>query len=117
MVRSLKAGAPIELEEEETIADALVGGIGLDNQYTFRMVQNTVDDTALVSDEEIAAGMAFALEEHHLVVEGGGAVALAALLHRRVRGIGRNVAVVISGGNVDLPLLMETVEHSRWRES
>jgi len=114
MVHSLKAGAPIEMEEEETIADALVGGIGLDNQYTFRMVQQTVDDTVLVSDEEIAAGMAFALEEHHLVVEGGGAVAIAALLHRGVRGIGRNVAVVISGGNVGLPLLLEVArDHKR----
>jgi len=102
MVHSLRAGAPIEMEEEDTIADALAGGIGLDNRYTFRLVQEYVDDTILVSEEEIAEAMAFTLEQHHLVVEGGGAVGVAALLHRRVREVGRNVVVILSGGNVNL---------------
>jgi threonine dehydratase len=105
MYHSLRAGRPVELDEEETIADALAGGIGLDNRYTFRMVQEYVDDTVLVTEEEIAAGMAFALEQHHLVVEGGGAVGIAALLNQRLSRLGRNVTVVVSGGNVDLPLL------------
>jgi threonine dehydratase len=107
MYHSLKAGRPIRMEEEETIADALVGGIGLENRYTFRMAQEFVDDAVLVSDEEIAAAMAFVLEKHHLVVEGGGAVAVAALLHGRVKEIGCNVAAVLTGANVDMPLLLE----------
>jgi len=106
MYHSLRAGAPIEMEEEDTIADALVGNIGVNNKYTFRMVQEYVDDTVLVSDEEIAAAMAFALEKHHLVVEGGGAVGIAALLHQRAGGLGHNVVVVVSGSNVSLPLLL-----------
>jgi threonine dehydratase len=61
----------------------------------------------LVSDEEIAAAMAFALEQHHLVVEGGGAVGIAALLHQRATGLGHNIAVVVSGSNVSLPLLLK----------
>jgi threonine dehydratase len=111
MYHSLKAGAPITMEEEETIADALVGGIGLDNQYTFRMIQEYVDDFVLVSDEEIAAAMAFALERHHLVVEGGAAVGIAAVLHRKVREVGGNVVVVLSGSNVDIPLLLKIAQH------
>ena len=107
MVHSLRAGAPIEMEEEETIADGLAGGIGLDNQYTFRMVQEHVDETVLVSEEEISEAMAFALRAHHLVVEGAGAVGIAALLRQKVKAIGRYVAVVISGGNVDMPLLLD----------
>ena len=110
MYHSLKSGRPIQMEEEETIADALVGGIGLDNQYTFRMIQEYVDDFALVSDEEIADGMAFSLEKHRLVVEGGGAVGIAALFHKKVSELGRKVAVVISGGNVDIPLLLKIVQ-------
>ena len=110
MVHSLRAGRPIEMEEEETIADALAGGIGLNNRYTFRMVQRTVDETALVSEEEIAEAMACVLEKHHLVVEGGGAVGIAALLHRRVREVGHSAVVIISGGNVDLPLLLEVAQ-------
>ena len=113
MYYSLKAGAPIEMEEEETIAHALAGGLGQDNQYTFRMVQEYVDDVVLVSEEAIAEAMAFALETHHLVVEGAGAVGIAALLHQRVREVGRNVAVIVSGSNVEIPLLLKIAqEHS-----
>jgi len=105
MVYSLRAGRPVELPEEDTLADALMGGIGLDNRYTFRLVQQTVDETLLVSEEEIAGAMAFALEQERLVVEGGGAVALAALLYGKVTQPGRTIAVVLSGANVDLSLL------------
>ncbi|MFQ6100266.1 MAG: pyridoxal-phosphate dependent enzyme [Anaerolineae bacterium] len=113
MYYSLKAGTPIEMEEEETIAHALAGGLGRNNQYTFRMVQEYVDDVVLVSEEAIAEAMVFALEEHHLVVEGAGAVGIAALLHQKVREVGRNVVVVVSGSNVEIPLLLKIAqEHS-----
>jgi threonine dehydratase len=110
MYCSLKAGSPIVLEEQETIAHALAGGLGEDNQYTFRMVKEYVDDIVLVSEEAIAAGMAFALEQHHLVVEGAGAVGIAALLHQRAKELGRNVAVVVSGSNVEIPLLLKIAQ-------
>jgi threonine dehydratase len=113
MYHSLRAGALIQMDEEESIADALVGGIGLANKYTFRMVQQYVDETVLVSEEEIAAGMAFALEEHHQVIEGGAAVGIAALLHQRVNQVGRHVAVIVSGGNVGTERLLETVGWAR----
>jgi threonine dehydratase len=111
MYHSLKAGRPIRMEEEESLADALVGGIGLDNQYTFRWVQEYVDDFLLVSEEEIAQGVVFALERHQLVVEGAGAVGLAALLNGKVREHGDHLAVVVSGGNIDVPLLLKIAQH------
>jgi threonine dehydratase len=107
MFHSLRAGTPIEMEEEPTLADALAGGIGLPNRYTFRMVQTYVDETLLVTEEEIAEAMAFALEYHHLVVEGGGAVALAALLAEKVGVLGKQVGIILSGGNVALSQLLE----------
>lgn len=110
MYHSLKAGAPLDMEEEETIAHALAGGLGQDNRYTFRMVQKYVDDVFLVSEEAIAEAMIFALEQHHLVVEGAGAVGIAALLHDKVKEFGRNVAVVVSGSNVDIPLLLRIAQ-------
>ena len=113
MYHSLQAGAPIELKEEPTLADALMGGIGLDNQYTFRMVRQLVDDIVLVSEEEIADAMAFTLERHRLVTEGGGAVGIAALMHRKVSNLGTNVAVVVSGGNVDRSLLDNVTSNDR----
>ena len=113
MFHSLEAGQPVELAEQETLASALVGGIGLENRFTFDVIRTTVDEILLVSEQEIADAMVFALKDHKLVVEGGGAVALAAVLHGRIRPIGKNVAVVISGGNVDIPLLMEIAKTRR----
>jgi len=110
MVHSLRAGKLIEMEEEETIADALAGGIGADNRYTFRMVQELVDETVLVSEEEIAQAMAFALDQHRLVVEGGGAVGIAALMQGKVAAGDGETVVVVSGANVNLDLLVRIVQ-------
>jgi len=110
MYYSLQAGAPLDMEEEETIAHSLAGGLGRDNRYTFRMVQKYVDDVVLVSEEAIAEAMIFALEHHHLVVEGAGAVGIAALLDDKVKDFGPNVAVVVSGSNVDIPLLLRIAQ-------
>jgi threonine dehydratase len=112
MVESLKVGRVVEIVEEPTLADALAGGLNPDNAYTLPMVQQYVDETVLVSEEEIAAAMVFAFNQHRLVVEGGGAVGLAALLHDKIDGLGRQVAVVVSGGNVNPALLMEIVGRS-----
>lgn len=112
MVHSLQVGKPVQMAEEPTLADSLQGGIGLDNRYTLRLVQSYVDDVVLVTEEEIAAAMVFGLREHHLVLEGAGAVGIAALLHGKVADVGRNTAVVLSGGNVDMATFMEVVQTS-----
>jgi threonine dehydratase len=103
---SLAAGHPVPVVEEPTLADSLVGSIGLDNRYTFDLVQALIDDVALVSEAEIAAGMLHALREEHQVVEGGGATGIAALLAGKVDVAGRTVIVIVSGGNVDVGKLL-----------
>lgn len=112
MYHSLQAGRPVQLPEEETLADSLLGGIGLDNEYTFPLVQQFVDDVVLVSEEEIAKGMAFLLRDEHLVAEGAGAVGVGALLAGKVPNLGQNVAVVVSGGNVAIESLLQVVQSS-----
>lgn len=106
MVRSLAAGQPLEMPEEETLADSLRGGIGLDNRHTFALVRELVDECLLVSEAEIAAAMARALLEEQLVVEGAAAVGLAALYGGRAAP-GRATAVVVSGRNVAVSKLLE----------
>ncbi len=101
MYESQSAGRPIAFPEERTIASALAGGIGLDNRYTFRMVRDLVDEHVLVSEREINSAMAFLAGEHKLMVEGGGAVGVAAILAGRVKHSGGRLGVVVSGGNVD----------------
>jgi threonine dehydratase len=110
MVESLHAGKVVGVVEEPTLADALMGGLGSGNEYTFKMIQKYVDETVLVSEEEIAAAMVFAFRKHRLVVEGGGAVGIAALLSKKVERFGQNIVVVISGGNVDIPALMKLTQ-------
>lgn len=84
MLESLRAGEPVAMEEEETLASALAGGIDLDNRYTFRLIRGLVDRHVVVSEDEIADAVLWAFREPHLVVEGGGAVGLAALLAGRL---------------------------------
>jgi threonine dehydratase len=108
MLASLRAGKPVELPEEDTVAGALSGGIGLDNRYSFAMVRDLVAEHVTVSESDIRAAMAFAFRACRLVVEGGGATALAAVLSGAwVPPPEREgpVVVVVSGGNVSLPTL------------
>jgi len=112
MARSLAAGKPIQIPEEPTLADSLQGGIGLDNQYTFHLVRDLVDEVVLVSEKAIAAAMIYALQKHHLVVEGAGAVGIAALHTEKIPVSGQNVALILSGGNVAIPQLLQVANQA-----
>ena len=107
MIESLKAGHIVEVVEEPTLADALAGGLGSENHYTFPLVQRYMDEGVLVSEAEIAEAMTFMLEEHHMAVEGGGAVGIAAVMHRKIERLGDHIAIVISGGNVSLDTILQ----------
>ena len=102
MYESLLVGHPASFPEDETVASALSGGIGLDNAHTFTLVSEYVDEHVLVSEEEIRTAMVFAAREHKLVVEGGGAVGIAAVLAEKVGRGSKSMAVVVSGGNIDM---------------
>ena len=99
MIDSLAAGRLVEVVEEDTLADALAGGLGPANHHTFEMCRDLVDETHTVSEEQIAAAMAALYTDDRQVVEGGGAVGVAVLLAGGVRPRGTTV-VVVSGGNV-----------------
>lgn len=109
MVESLRAGRPVEVAEEASLADSLGGGIGLDNRHTFAMVRDLVDETLLLEEEEIAAGMRHLFREERLVAEGAGAVGAAALLCGKVAAADGPVALVVSGGNVDMDDFLRVV--------
>lgn len=106
MAESLRAGRIVPIVEEPTLADALAGDLGAENRYTFPLVRELVDDVRLLSEEEIAAGMVHALLRERLVLEGGGAAAIALLLARPEAVPGANVVAVCSGDNVDMPMLL-----------
>ncbi|SLN56373.1 L-threonine dehydratase catabolic TdcB [Roseovarius albus] len=103
MYECLNAGKPIFVEEVPTLADSLGGGIGLDNQYTFNMVRDLVDDIVLVSEVEIAAAIRHAYWEERQIIEGSGSVGIAAVLAGKIKTPGRCV-VLTSGQNIDMKL-------------
>ncbi|MFQ3545959.1 hydroxyectoine utilization dehydratase EutB [Halobacillus rhizosphaerae] len=100
MYESLKAGRPVVMQEEETLADSLLGGIGTDNQYTFSMTKQYIDQAVLVSEQSIASGMRAMLEFHKMAVEGAAASGIGWLLDKQPQN-DRNIVVIISGNNVD----------------
>lgn len=109
MYESLKVGTPVSMDEEPTLAEALSGGIGVTNRYSLPLVQAAVDEHILVQEAEIGRAMLYGARSLGLLLEGGGAVALASLLAERLDLAGENeegaVAVVLSGGNVSLQRL------------
>lgn len=103
MHASLEAGRPVVVEELPTLADSLGGGIGANNRYTFPMARDLMDESILVSEAEIAAGVHHAYWQERQIVEGSGAVGIAAVLAGKVRADGSTV-VLISGGNIAMDL-------------
>jgi threonine dehydratase len=112
MHASVEAGRPVSVEEETSLADALTGGIGLDNRWTFPLVRDLVDETRLVSEDEIAAAMVHALMEERIVLEGAGATPLALLLRERAGVPGASIVAVCTGDNVDMRKLLALVGES-----
>jgi threonine dehydratase len=100
MAVSIAAGRPVEVVEEETLADSLGGGIGLANRVTFALCRDMLDEVVLLSEAEIAAGIRHAANEEGEIVEGAGAVGIAALLAGKVSPQGPT-AIIVSGGNID----------------
>ena len=109
MIDSLKAGHPVPVNEVKSLADALGGTIGLQNELSFDMTKRYIDETALVSEDEIAGAMRTLFLKDQVVVEGGGAVGVAALLSGRLDLPDGPVAIIISGCNVEMTKFMEIV--------
>jgi threonine dehydratase len=106
--RSLEAGARVSnAAGGRSFCDALLAPTP--GRLTFALMQDLIAGGLAVSDDEVRAAMIAAFRHLRLVVEAGGAVALAAVLAGRLPCRGRTVAVVISGGNVDAALYREVL--------
>ena len=83
-----------------TFADGIA--VAQPGDLAFSLLRRYVDEMVLVEEQEIAQAILLLLERAKLVVEGAGAVGVAALLAHRVDLAGKGVAVVLSGGNIDM---------------
>jgi threonine dehydratase len=107
-IDSLAAHRPIGARSANTICDGIA--VKRPGDFTLPLVERYVDDVVTVSDDEVAQAMVLLLERSKLVVEGAGAVAVAALWQGRVEVPAEGeVCAVLSGGNVDASLLSECI--------
>ncbi len=115
MLASIEEGHLVTVEPATTIADGIA--VKRAGELTFQHVQKLVDEIVTVSEEEIASAILYLLEKEKTVVEGAGAVAVAALLNHKVRGLeGRRVVAVVSGGNIDVNVVARVIERGLVRD-
>jgi threonine dehydratase len=99
LAASLAAGKIVEVDERETIADAVAGGIE-PGSITFPLCQEFLDGILTVGESAIREAMSLLLERHGRMIEGAGALPLAALLSSKAQIEGQKVVLVVSGGNI-----------------
>lgn len=105
---SIAKGAILETPVKVTLADGIaVKRVG---ENTFPIVHDLVDEVVLVQEEEIAQAIVALLERTKILVEGAGAVALAAVLNKRISDLAGKTVCVLSGGNIDVKTIAMVVE-------
>jgi threonine dehydratase len=108
MKAALKQGKVVQVPPATTIADGIsVRAVG---EIPLEMVRRYVDEIVTVSEGEIANAVLLLLEIEKTVAEGAAAVTLAALVNKKIALESKNVALVISGGNIDVNLISRIIE-------
>lgn len=117
MIESLKAGKPVQVPERPSIAESLLGGIGVDNRYTLPLIGKYVDDHLLVSEAEIQAGMYYLFDVHRTIAEGAAALGVGAMLSRRIDVIGKSVVALVTGSSIDPAGYLKIIEQEMERKT
>lgn len=105
MVESLKDKEFYEMfPTEPSICDALVGGVGY---IPYIMAEQCIDDIIVVEEEDIAKAVSFLIKKEKIIGEPAGAIGVAAVRRNPSLFKGKNVAIVITGGNIDEGLMIE----------
>ena len=108
MYNSIKNGAIETLERVSTIADGIA--VKTPGENTYDLVSKYVDEIVTVSDDEISAAILALMEQHKLVTEGAGAVAVAAAMFGKIDLNGKKAVAVLSGGNIDVTILSRVIK-------
>ncbi|MBI1910735.1 MAG: threonine ammonia-lyase [Deltaproteobacteria bacterium] len=102
-VMSIRAGRPVQVEKQPTIADGIaVKKVG---DKTFSIIKRNVDAVFDVEEDSIASAILQLLERKKLIVEGAGAVSVAAAFEGKLPKVSQKVVFVLSGGNIDVTML------------
>ena len=104
MIHSMDAGKLLELESKPTLSDGTAGGVEEDS-ITFPLCCELIDETVLVTEDEIKSAMVLYIQNEHQLLEGAAGTAVATLLKKKDELKGMKVGVMICGGNIDLDTL------------
>ena len=108
MKNSVTNGKIEELGSVATIADGIA--VKKPGDLTYELCKNYVDEIVTVTDDEISAAILALMEQHKLVTEGAGAVAVAAAMFKKVDLQGKKAVCVLSGGNIDVTILSRVIK-------
>lgn len=108
MSASFAEGKPSERPVSVTLADGIA--VKLPGTRTVPVICECVDEILLVEEEDIALAIVSLLEKTKMLVEGAGAVTLAAILNQRIPGLGGKTVCLLSGGNIDVKTISQVVE-------
>lgn len=108
MAFSLQEKKPIMIDSDPTMADGIA--VKKPGELTYEIVQKYVDDIFTVDEMEIARTMLMLLERNKLLVEGSGAVSLAAMLYQKLPIKNKKIVSIISGGNVDVNFISSIIK-------
>lgn len=97
---------------EESLCDSLIGGIGA---LSYAMAKDYVDDFIAVSEETIAKAVSFMARDEKYIVEAGSCTTVAAVMDFRERIGGKNIALVLSGGNIDGDVLHRLMANTDYK--
>ncbi|HZZ85451.1 MAG TPA: threonine ammonia-lyase [Anaeromyxobacteraceae bacterium] len=109
MLASVEAGELVTLESGSTLADGIA--VKRPGERTFEHVKRYVDEIVTVSEEELASAILYLIEKEKTIAEGAGAAPVAAAMHRKLHGLGgKKVALLLSGGNIDVNVIARVIE-------
>jgi len=108
MANSVRDGKIETLESVSTIADGIA--VKCPGDLTYELCRKYVDNIVTVTDDEISAAILALMEQHKLVTEGAGAVAVAAAMFGKVDIAGKKVVCLLSGGNIDVTILSRVIK-------
>jgi len=108
MFNSVRDNGIQKLDSVSTIADGIA--VKSPGENTFKYCSEYVDEIVTVSDDEISAAILALMEQHKLVTEGAGAVAVAAVMFGKVPVCGKKAVCILSGGNIDVTILSRVIK-------
>ena len=108
MTESVNAGKILHLPSKKTLSDGTVGGIESE-AITFQLCSDLVDSYVVVSEEDIGQAMRSFIDSHHMLIEGAAGVAIAGCLAKKEEYLGKNIVVIICGGNISRETLKQVI--------